>query len=403
MERTSRVDSRIKRLQLEIQKGNNEAENEFLDYLKVKGAPLIEKIPDDEVYDLVTIIYREKKPCSNVVLIPPVGMRKLENCIMDKIEGTSIWYIAYKVEKDIRFSYQFSPNDPLDKDWNRRWRHVEGDEFNKNNLNFKGKINNKYKLVPYVIMEKSKPQIWIKENKESVEGSIEHLKIHSDILDEDRDITIYKPADFDIKKEYGLLVLNDGFEYINILSALNVLDNLISSKKIRPLIAVFIDSTLKRGEDMKCSDIYADFIVNEVVKFVKDKYKISKLSADNIIGGYSLGGLQAAYTALKHSEVFGNVLSQSGSYWYKRDDYNNDNVTWMSSQFKKLDKMPIKFYINVGSIEPKVSMIDTNVEFKNTLISLGYEVDFEEFGSGHDYLCWGETLAEGLIKLVGID
>ena len=32
---------------------------------------------------------------------------------------------------------------------------------------------------------------------------------------------------------------------------------------------------------------------------------------------------------------------------------------------------------------------------------LGYEVFFEEFGSGHDYLCWGEYLARGLIYLLG--
>ena len=46
-------------------------------------------------------------------------MRKLENCIMDKLENTDLWYISYKVKKDIKFTYQFSPNDPLNNDWER--------------------------------------------------------------------------------------------------------------------------------------------------------------------------------------------------------------------------------------------------------------------------------------------
>jgi enterochelin esterase family protein len=32
-----------------------------------------------------------------------------------------------------------------------------------------------------------------------------------------------------------------------------------------------------------------------------------------------LGGLQAAFVGLKHPEVFGNVLSQSGAFAWKPD------------------------------------------------------------------------------------
>jgi len=31
----------------------------------------------------------------------------------------------------------------------------------------------------------------------------------------------------------------------------------------------------------------------------------------------------------------------------------------------------------------------------------GYEVRFQEFAGGHDYLAWGGTLADGLIALMG--
>jgi enterochelin esterase-like enzyme len=57
---------------------------------------------------------------------------------------------------------------------------------------------------------------------------------------------------------------------------------------------------------------------------------------------------------------------------------------------------------NVGILETKDRMIDTNIKLRDVLIEKGYTVDFEYFNSGHDYLCWGETLANGLISLMGI-
>jgi len=126
------------------------------------------------------------------------------------------------------------------------------------------------------------------------------------------------------------------------------------------------------------------------------------MAEDAIIGGFSLGGLSAAYLGLKHSEVFGNVLSQSGSYWYKPEGYEGTETDcWLSTEFKSIDKLPLKFYLNVGVLEHEERMIGTNIKLKDVLISKGYTVNFEYFNSGHDCLSWGETLANGLISLIG--
>lgn len=402
MERVYIKDKRIEKLERQL-RDNNNALIDFWNYIKEVGTPLIQDIKQEEDYSLVTIIYREKTELKNVVLIPPVGMRKLENCKMDKIPNSDLWYIAYKVKKDIRFSYQFSPDDPLNNDWERRWKNVKDDQFNHNKLNFTGKISDKYRTVPFVVLEKAKEHVWIKEDLTSLKGKIERFKIYSEILKEERDISIYTPSGYTEKgKPYGVLVLNDGFEYLNILSAQNVLDNLISKKEIPPIISVFINASKDRSENLKCNDNFTKFLACEVMEYIRDKYNISSEAENNVIGGYSLGGLEASYTALKYPNVFGNVLSQSGSYWYKRDDYNSKDKLWMINEFTSIERLPIKFYINVGDIEPKISMIDTNVEFSEALKKLGYKVKFETFGSGHDYLCWGETLADGLKYLLGI-
>jgi enterochelin esterase-like enzyme len=57
---------------------------------------------------------------------------------------------------------------------------------------------------------------------------------------------------------------------------------------------------------------------------------------------------------------------------------------------------------NVGIPKTKDRMINANIKLRDVLIEQGYTADFEYFNSGHDYLCWGETLANGLISLMGI-
>ena len=46
-------------------------------------------------------------------------------------------------------------------------------------------------------------------------------------------------------------------------------------------------------------------------------------------------------------------------------------------------------------------MMDVINNIRDVLIKKGYEVSYENFPSGHDYLSWGETLGTGLIELIG--
>lgn len=59
--------------------------------------------------------------------------------------------------------------------------------------------------------------------------------------------------------------------------------------------------------------------------------------------------------------------------------------------------------LNVGIIENKKGMIGTNNILKDVLLEKGNQVYFEYFNCGHDYLSWGETLANGLISLIGME
>jgi enterochelin esterase family protein len=394
----------ILELEKEIQQGNYEVLQEFWDVMEVKGSPLIEELEGDLKNDLVTFVYKAENDLENVVFIPPVGMRNLLENKMERLLETDLWYITYKAENDIRFSYCFSPNDSFDDDWEKRQDNLVHDRFNNNIQVFKGEKDKKDILRSYVVMPKAKDHVWIKERKDAPKGILHEHNFHSENLEKCRRVRIYTPYEYDKDNEpYGYLVLNDGDEYINKLSATTVLDNLIADKKIPPIVTIFIDSTETRMKELRCSDTFGDVIVKELIPWIRDRYNISNKADEAVIGGLSLGGLTASYLGLKYYSTFGNVLSQSGSYWYKPESYEGaESDCWLSTQFEAIDKLPFKFYLNVGILETKDRMIDTNIKLRDVLIEKGYTVDFEYFNSGHDYLCWGETLANGLISLIGI-
>lgn len=401
-----RINERINtiiKLEEEIKSEGKIALQRLQDRLLVEGGPVIEDIEGENENNLVTFFYFAEESMDNVLFIPPVDMRNIQENKMDRLLDTNVWYITYKVRNDVYFGYYFCPNDPLDDDWEKRGDNLASDKFNNKVTVFKGEKGKKDIIRPYVVMPNAEPRFWTKEKSEISKGELHEHYFESKSFKEPRRIRVYTPFGYNENTEsYGLLVLTDGDEYINMLSAKAVLDNLIADKKIPPIAVLFIDSTETRMEELKCSDEFGSVVVNELIPWIRNNYNISESPEKTIIGGLSLGGLTAAYLGLKHSEVFGNVLSQSGSYWYKPEDYEDkENSCWMSSEYEKKDKLPVKFYLNVGVLEAKAVMIDTNINLKELLISKGYDVHFEQFKSGHDYLCWGETLANGLISLIG--
>ena len=71
-----------------------------------------------------------------------------------------------------------------------------------------------------------------------------------------------------------------------------------------------------RDRDLVCSAPFADFLAQELVSWVRAKYRIGEQPTQVVLASSSDGGLCAAYTAWKHPKVFGNVLSQSGNLPY---------------------------------------------------------------------------------------
>jgi enterochelin esterase-like enzyme len=395
---------KMNELVVNLNNNNSNVVDNFWKTIDKDGAPLVEKIDGDENSVLITFLYRGTEDIKNVLIYGGVpGFRYSEN-IMERLHDTDIWYKSYIVRNDVKFKYNFSINYELDNDYKKIKKNSIIDPLNLNKVVLIKDDENpssEKNISSLVKLEKTKDDRWTTPNENIKKGNVALSRFHSEILEGNRRIWAYTPYGYtENNSPYKLLVLTDGFEYLNFLSAPVIFDNLIDEGAIPPIVCIFIESTNNRYNELTCNDSFSKFISEEVMPWAYKQYNISRNSQDAVIGGVSLGGLAATYIAFKNSAIFGNVISQSGSYWYESQ--------WLTTEFKNSEALPINFYLNAGVLEDhpyddEPIMMEVINNMRDTLLSKGYNVKYENFQSGHDYLCWGETLATGLISLIGKD
>jgi enterochelin esterase family protein len=211
------------------------------------------------------------------------------------------------------------------------------------------------------------------------------------------------------------VLLFDGAAYVSdrFGNAPTTLDNLINDGRIQPTIVCFLPAVNRGAEQgFASADRYSDAIVEELLPMLRASYPITSNPADVVAGGFSNGGMSAALFALRHPDVFGNVLSQSGSFRGRIAGSEEPNT--ISDMFIRAPRVPIRFYIETGLYDnapnaslPIYEMIldETNLQgnrhFRDVLRAKGYDVTYREVGGAHEQLHWRAMLADGLMTLLG--
>ncbi|MGB5918574.1 alpha/beta hydrolase-fold protein [Arcobacter sp.] len=378
----------------------NKDTNEFWEKIRKLGTPLVEPINENE--SILTFLYQGAK--HNVRLF---GGPTHEHVYFDRLENSDIWFKSFVVKNGIRMSYQIAPDVPIIDGTSREKRMAilatsQMDPLNKHPY----KMAKDLKLDKY--MTNSTFEIKNKEYKDwgvksnSPKGSLYNYKIKSEILNNTRNISIYKPKGFNPKKEYKLLFVFDGVEYQVKVDTPTILDNLIYKNKIKPTIAIFIDNPTRnsRAEELPSNKKFADFMAKELLPFVEQKTNMKFKAKNTILTGSSYGGLASAFVAFTYPQYFGNVLSQSGSFW--KDSNNDPEPEWLTRQIAKSKKKDIRFYLNAGVYETgyfSIDILESNRHLRTVLESKGYDFIYKEFQNGHDYYAWKVNLADGLMSL----
>ena len=115
---------------------------------------------------------------------------------------------------------------------------------------------------------------------------------------------------------------------VGFVNAPTTLDNLINDGRIRPAIVLLRFRVIAAaGAAGPRKPSYGEALVREIMPMLRASYPISTNPADTVIGGFSGGALAAAEIALSHSDVFGNVLSQSGAFRGREPGDEEPNAT----------------------------------------------------------------------------
>ena len=382
----------IAALRARVETGEVGALPTFWEEVQKKGTPLIEPFAGDRRYSLVTFLWRGSEQTHDAVVVDgvavAVGGVDPRNSEMTHLGTTDVWYRSYQVRNDARFVYKLSENDSLQSfvDPDRKSPKVVADPLNPH-------------LFPtgqsFVELPEAPAQELVARSPLRM-GEVRQEVFHSALLNNDRRLWVYTPPGFDATRgEYPLAIVFDGLGYTQWVPVPHILDNLIADGRIRPMVAVMVGGAAG-DRDTMCTAPFADFVATELVPWMRERVRATRAARRTVIAGSSVGGLTATCAALRHPEVFGNVLSQSGSYWWA--PAGDPAAEWVKRQMTTAARLPLRFYMEVGLMEIS-DQLNTNRALHEVLRTRGYDVTYREFNGNHTYLQWRGSFGSALEAL----
>jgi predicted alpha/beta superfamily hydrolase len=179
--------------------------------------------------------------------------------------------------------------------------------------------------------------------KPSVTGDLRLHTLTSNIFRNTRMLRVWLPPRYEApenqQRRYPVFYLNDGQNlFDNATSFTGVkwavdetADRLIRQEAIPPLIIVGIDN----GQHDRIKEYlpyrsinppvlrpqgkrYPEFLMNEVMPFVQQRYRVATGPENSGLGGSSLGALISLYTVMDQPKLFGRLLLESPSLFVSK-------------------------------------------------------------------------------------
>ena len=224
-----------------------------------------------------------------------------------------------------------------------------------------------------------------------------------------RDYWIYIPSQYKADKPTPVMIFQDGGGYIGETGQSRipiVFDNLIHKGDMPVTIGIFVNPGImpatsdqaqgrynRSYEYDAVSDLYARFLIEEIIPEVRKSYNLSKDPNDYALAGGSSGGIAAFVAAWQRPDAFRRVLSFIGSYTNLRGGHV------LSSMIRKTEPKPLRVYLQDGSNDQNIyggNWFIGNQDMFSALKYAGYDATFTVGTEGHNMKQGGAIMPDAL-------
>lgn len=278
------------------------------------------------------------------------------------IEGTNFWYLTRIYEPDARLDYKYVIN-------GNNW--ILDPENPHTCLGGYGP-NSELSMPAYVQPGEIQYVVNIPH------GSVMDTTFHSTNLNNNRTVRVYLPPGYNNTSDsFPVLLMHDGIEFLNLAYSKNILDNLIASGLIHPLIGVFVPPVNREEEYAGgLKEEFTSFIVDEIIPWADQRFRTVKNPAFRAVAGASNGGNISLWIAMQHPEVFG----KSGAF-------SSNVIDEIQEAFSSGPVLDIDFYLDIGTYDISV-LIPMVRDFHEVINEKGYDHLYFEWHEGHSWGNW---------------
>ncbi|GAA2740817.1 hypothetical protein GCM10009868_04450 [Terrabacter aerolatus] len=197
-----------------------------------------------------------------------------------------------------------------------------------------------------------------------------------------------------------LLVAHDGPEYSRRAHLLSRLRDATAAGRVPPTRVVLLEPG-PRHERYAANPLWAQALVEHVLPTVHTAYA---LDGRPTVMGASLGALASLQAEWRHPGTFGALFLQSGSFFRKRVDDEEDfefwhRVTAFVTAVRRVRhrRTDARFVLTCGTDEGNLT---NNRQMAQTLAASGHDVAFHETPGRHDWRSWEAAFDPYLLTLL---
>jgi enterochelin esterase family protein len=297
---------------------------------------------------------------------------------MQRLNGTILFYLVKRFEKNARFDYKFVTNG---NNWmlDPRNPRIMPGGFGANSQMW---------------MPAFTPPVEAAADTSIAHGTSQTFSIHSDIMNNTRTVTVYLPAGYDTTQDYRVLYTHDGPDYRNFLRIHNIADYLIGHNEVAPFIVATVPwaSPPGREGEYHMNANFARFFTEELIPYMDSHFATLAAPEGRAIAGESSAGLGAVYLAWARHEYFRWAIGQSGYY-----SWNGDALLDSISAAPTRD---VRFYLEVGTYETNmgggVNLVTAQERLAAVLQQKGYVYESLYFPDGHSWGNWQAAMPDAI-------